>query len=51
VAAYPDDHRLKQSELDDALRKTRDLLAPFDDRAKTLLTPLLTTPLKVGPKP
>ena len=40
------DPRLVQNKLDDGLRDAMDLLQGSDDRAKTLLMPLLTNPLK-----
>ena len=41
------DPRLVQDRLDDALKEAVDLLQPFDDKAKTILLPLLTNPLKI----
>jgi type VI secretion system protein ImpL len=40
------DPRLVSAKLDDALRDTMDLLQGSDDRARVVLTPLLTIPLK-----
>lgn len=41
------DPRLANDRLDEALKEAQALLQPFDDKAKTLLTPLLTTPLRI----
>jgi type VI secretion system protein ImpL len=41
------DPRQVGEQLDDALKEAQDLLQPFDDKAKSLLTPLLTNPLKI----
>ena len=41
------DPRQVNEQLDDALKEAQDLLQPFDDKAKSLLTPLLTNPLKI----
>ena len=41
------DPRAVSDRLDDALKETQDLLQGLDDKAKIILTPLLTTPLKI----
>jgi type VI secretion system protein ImpL len=41
------DPRLVADRLDDAGKAAADLLQPFDDKARTLLSPLLTNPLKI----
>jgi type VI secretion system protein ImpL len=41
------DPRLVQDRLDDALKDASDLLQGLDEKAKTILTPLLTAPLKI----
>jgi type VI secretion system protein ImpL len=41
------DPRLVQDRLDDALKDAQELLQGLDDKAKTILTPLLTNPLKI----
>ncbi|HSN96730.1 MAG TPA: ImcF-related family protein, partial [Candidatus Nanopelagicales bacterium] len=42
------DARLVSDKLVDAIRKTEALLQPFDDKAKTLLRPLLINPLLIA---
>jgi type VI secretion system protein ImpL len=41
------DPRTVSDRLDDALKETNELLQGLDDKAKTILTPLLTNPLKI----
>ncbi len=41
------DPRLVSDRLDEALKQAQDLLQPLDDKAQTLLGPLLTNPLKI----
>jgi type VI secretion system protein ImpL len=41
------DPRLVSDRLDDAIKAAQTLLQPFDDKAKTLLAPLLTAPLRI----
>jgi type VI secretion system protein ImpL len=41
------DPRLVADKLDDAYKNAQDLIAPFDDKARSVLSPLLTNPLKI----
>jgi type VI secretion system protein ImpL len=41
------DPRLVADRLDEAIKEASTLLQPFDDKARTLLTPLLVNPLKI----
>jgi type VI secretion system protein ImpL len=41
------DPKLVQDRLDDALKDAQELLQGLDDKGKTILTPLLTNPLKI----
>jgi type VI secretion system protein ImpL len=41
------DPRLVSERLDEAMKEAQDLLQPLDDKARTLLTPLLVNPLKI----
>jgi type VI secretion system protein ImpL len=41
------DPRLVADKMDDALKEAMDLLQGMDDRAKTIMTPLLSNPLKI----
>ncbi|MFT3766749.1 MAG: type VI secretion system membrane subunit TssM [Minicystis sp.] len=43
----PTDPRLVSDRLDEAYRTAQDMLQPYDDKARQLLTPLLTNPLKI----
>ncbi|APR83051.1 IcmF-related protein [Minicystis rosea] len=43
----PTDPRLVADRMDEALKAAQDMLQPYDDKTRQLLTPLLTNPLKI----